>query len=201
MISGAFGVAAPLDELTAWELPYGWRLPTWPLRFEVDVTGLRSFEGLANGPTATTKNFATTNSWSIVWNLWQDFPMSGLGKPISWLPGRTPRWVNRALDQMHIYGGGGIGVSSLAINVTDNTHLASADNTQFAWQAGGGISYALTKAVLLDLGYRFFNYGSVSTRYVGATTGTDHGPFELSQTSHEFRGGLRVYFWGFHPWR
>jgi len=201
LIGGAVGVAIPLNEMTPWELPYDLRLPTWPLRFEASATGLRSFEGLTNGPTLQSKNFGGTSTWSVVFNLWQDFPLSGLSRPLSWLPGRTPRWVTNGLDQMSVYGGGGVGVAGISVLFTDNTHFAAADETNFAWQAGTGLTYALTKAVTVDLAYRFFKYGSVSTRYIGIGTNVDHGPFDLSQSSHEFRGGLRVNFWGFRPWR
>lgn len=201
LIAGAFGVAIPLDELTAWELPYDLRLPPWTLRFEADGTGNRSFEGFSNGPTAQSKNFGGTDTWSLVFNLWQDVPLAGLARPLSWLPGRTPRWLIQALDQMQVYAGGGVGVTGMSLQFTDNTHYAIADGTQFAWQAGTGINFALTKAVTLDLAYRYFDYGSVMTRYIGIGTNTDHGPFSISQTSHEFRGGLRVNFWGFRPWR
>ena len=201
LISGAFGVAIPLNETTAWELPYDIRLPTWTLRFETDVTGLRSFEGLTNGPTLQDRNFGQTETWSMVFNLWQDVPLGGVTRLLAKLPGRTPRWVRQTLDKSQIYVGGGIGVAGIEIDFTDNTHFAQANNTQFAWQAGTGFSYALTRIVSLDLGYRYFDYGAVSTRYVGIGTGVDLGFFALTQTSHEFRGGLRVNFWGFRPWR
>lgn len=201
LIAGALGVAIPLNETTAWELPYDLRLPTWTLRFEADATGTRSFEGFTNGPTAQSRNFGGTDTWSVVFNLWQDVPLTVLGRPISWLPGRTPRWVTNALDAMQVYGGGGVGVAGMSLNFTDNTHYAAAESTQFAWQAGTGLTYALTKTVTLDLAYRYFDYGSVLTRYIGIGTNVDHGPFLLDQTSHEFRGGLRVNFWGFRPWR
>ncbi len=201
LIAGSVGVAIPLDESTAWEMPYDIRLPSWPLRVEAEVTGLRSFEGLTNGPTLQSRNFGGTDTWSVVFNLWQEVPLAGLSKPLSWLPGRTPRWLTQALDQMHVYAGGGVGASGVSLFFTDNTHYASADDTLFAWQAGGGFTYALTRTVAVDLGYRMFDYGSVSTRYVGAATNIDHGPFLLDQKSHEFRGGLRINLWGFRPWR
>jgi len=201
LIAGAVGVAIPLNESTAWELPYDLRLPTWPLRLEADVTGLRRFEGITNGPTLQSRNFGGTDTWSIVFNAWQDVPLGGLSRLMSRLPGRMPRWLNRTLDQMHVYGGAGMGVAGIEIEFTDNTHFARAEGTEFAWQAGTGLTYSLTKAVALDLGYRYFDYGSVAARYVGLGTTVDHGPFDLSQTSHEFRGGLRVNFWGFRPWR
>jgi hypothetical protein len=201
LIAGAVGLTIPLNETTAWELPYDWRLPTWPLRIEADVTGLRRFEGLSSGPTLQSRNFGGTDTWSVVFNVWQGVPLGGMSRMLRKLPGRTPRWVNRALDQMHLYGGAGVGVAGVDIEFTDNTHYASADSTQFAWQAGTGITYSLTKAVAVDLAYRYFDYGDVNARYLGIGTAVDHGPLDVAQTSHEFRGGLRVNLWGFRPWK
>jgi hypothetical protein len=201
LIAGAVGVAIPLNETTAWELPYDLRLPTWPLRFEAEATGLRRFEGITAGPTAQSRNFGGTDTWSVMFNFWQDVPLGGTSRLLSRLPGRTPRWLTRALDHMQVYGGAGIGVAGVDIEFTDNTHFAQADANEFAWQAGTGLTYSLTPVVTVDLGYRYFDYGSVSARYIGIGTGVDHGPFDVSQSSHEFRGGLRVNFWGFRPWR
>ena len=201
LIAAAFGVAIPLDESTAWELPYDLRLPTWPLRFEVEMTGLRAFEGITNGPTLQSRNFGGTDTWTLMFDAWQGLPMSGLSRPLSWLPGRTPRFVTQTLDRSHFYAGGGIGVVGMSFLFTDNTHFASADDVQFGWQAGAGFEYALTSVVMLDLGYRYTDFGSVETRYRGVATNVDHGPFSVAQSSHEFRGGLRVQFWGFQPWR
>ena len=201
LIAGAVGIAIPLDETTAWELPYDLRLPTWPLRFEVEATGLRSFEGFTLGP-GSLLVFGGTDTWSVMVNLFQDVPLSGLSRPLSWLPGRTPRWITHTLDQMHIYAGAGIGAAGLQFNFFDNVHTAQSNATQFAWQAGTGLTYALTKVVALDIGYRFFDYGNVVTDYQDrALVGVVRGPFSLEQTSHEFRGGIRVNFWGFQPWR
>lgn len=199
LIAGALGVSIPLDELTAWELPYDLRLPSWRLRFEAEAVGLRSFEGLAGGPGPLTV-FGGTDSWSVMFDLWQNIPLSGLGRVFNMLPGRTPRWLTRGLDQLQIYGGGGIGVVGTDINFTDNTHTATSSGTQLGWQAGTGVLYELTKTVAVDLGYRHFNYGTVSTQYID-TAGVVRGPFSVSQSSNEFRGGLRINFWGFQPWR
>ena len=198
LIAGAVGFSIPLDELTAWELPYDLRLPDWRLRFEAEATGLRSFEGVFG--TGAFKTFGSTDSWSVVFDLWQNVPLSGLGRVLNMLPGRTPRWVTRGLDQVQVYGGGGVGVVGTSIEFTDNFHTAMSSGTQLGWQAGAGVLYELTKSVAVDLGYRHFSYGTVSTQYID-TAGVVRGPFSVSQSSNEFRGGLRINFWGFQPWR
>ena len=57
------------------------------------------------------------------------------------------------------------------LTVKGNTSMSS-----FAWQAGGGVTYALNKQVTLDLGYRFFALQQGTT----SLTLTGLGPTPLS---------------------
>lgn len=199
LISGAVGLAIPLDESMAWELPYGIRLPHWPLRFEMEATGLRSFEGIVMG-TNPLDTFASTDSWSIMFDFWQDVPMGGLNRPLSRLFGRSPRWLVELLDHSTFFAGAGIGVNGLDFRYTDTFHVSQGDTINFAWQVGSGFGYELTDAVTLNLGYRYFDYGEVATDLLD-TADRRVGPFFLGQSSHEFRFGLRFNVWGFHnPW-
>jgi hypothetical protein len=200
LISGAFGIAIPIDEITPWELPYDVRLPHWPFRLEMEVTGLRSFEGLADGFSAVTPMFGSTDSWSIMFDLWQDVPMRGLNGPIARAFGRTPRWVVKTLDNMTFFAGGGVGVANVGYRFTDGFHLVEGDSYNFSWQVGTGFGYSLTNAVTMSLGYRYFDYGSIETDLIDTALAI-RGPFSISQGSHEFRFGLRFNVWGFRsPW-
>lgn len=80
------------------------------------------------------------DGWSTMANLWRDLS------------------VSRALD---VYIGGGIGAGGYRYIFDGRTAgggvvSGSTGISSFAWQAGGGVVYAVTDRVRLDLGYRFF---------------------------------------------
>jgi opacity protein-like surface antigen len=81
-----------------------------------------------------------TDGWSAMVNVWRDYkPYESLG----------------------IYAGGGIGGGGYrsTISGTGLASLFTANDrvSNFAWQAGGGIIYDISKRASLDLGYRFFS--------------------------------------------
>ncbi len=76
------------------------------------------------------------------------------------------------------YLGGGIGLAVLmtsdgTVNGTGRT-IDRSNDTVFAYQAGGGVAYDITKNVTLDLGYRYFGTteGTLKTS-VGTTEKVD----------------------------
>ncbi len=126
------------------------------LRFEV--------EGRHRDPIATNvtldDGFATiapsaTGGWSAMANIWRDYQIH---------------------DHVTCYVGGGIGGGGYQYGITadfpvQDASLTGLGNvTGFAWQAGGGLAWAITDGLTLDLGYRFYELGA------GGVTGT------LSQT-------------------
>jgi hypothetical protein len=200
LLSGAFGIAIPLDEVTPWEFPYDVRLPHWPFRFEMEFTGLRHFAGRSNGFAIPTDMSGSTDSWSMMFDFWQDVPMRGLNGPMARAFGRTPRWLVKTLDNMTFFAGAGVGMAGVDYSFEDGVHLVEGDTYNFAWQAGTGFGYSLTKAVTLSFGYRYFDYGSVETDLIDSSL-VIVGPFSIGQSSHEFRVGLRFDIWGFRgPW-
>ncbi|WP_137389109.1 outer membrane protein [Rhodoligotrophos defluvii] len=71
----------------------------------------------------------------VLANLWYDFNMGGLFKP---------------------YIGGGVGVAFVDQSLkVGGVKWIDDSTTNFAFQAGGGIKWALSEAIDLDLGYRF----------------------------------------------
>ncbi len=66
------------------------------------------------------------------------------------------------------------------LTVKGNTSMSS-----FAWQAGGGVTYALNKQVTLDLGYRFFALQQVTTSLT--LTGLGPTPLVLSTRHSLYR--------------
>jgi opacity protein-like surface antigen len=53
----------------------------------------------------------------------------------------------------------------------------------FAWQAGGGVNYAVTDRITLDLGYRFF---AIDGGSITATSRQDGVPVDTSRLSSAF---------------
>lgn len=198
LIGGAVGLQSPMDEVTPWSLPYGWRLPRTPVRLELEATGLRAFEFKTSQ--IQNRSFLTvSNSWSLMTDLWFDVPLAGLDRPITSLFGRNPRWLKRSLAPTSLYLGTGIGMAGLDVETTDNVFDAHQETYNFAWQVGGGFGYALTKFVTLGLGYRYVDQGEQETDLL--ITGSPTGSFETQQRVHEFRTSLRVNVSEFRtPW-
>ena len=93
------------------------------------------------------RNFAAslqaTDNWSTMANAWRDFSVT---------------------DRLGIYGGGGIGAGGYGLSLSaspllPNEFLTASNTTAFAWQAGGGVLYAFSERITLDLGYRFYSVG------------------------------------------
>ena len=116
------------------------------LRMEFEGRYRDSF-GISEGSGPVQATLNVTDNWSAMVNLWRDFSIT---------------------DRLGIYGGGGIGGGGYGLNFDASVVIldisGSSRLTQFAWQAGGGVLYALNERITLDLGYRFYNVG------VGDTT-------------------------------
>ena len=127
------------------------------LRLEIEGLGREQMQtSILNG------SLKASDGWSTMVNVWRDYSVN---------------------DRLGIYAGGGIGAGGyrVSIDATDAavTGLTVKGNTSmssFAWQAGGGVTYALNKQVTLDLGYRFFALQQVTT----SLTLTGLGPTPLS---------------------
>ena len=67
----------------------------------------------------------------------------------------------------------------------NNTEVASKtyDTTSFAWNAGLGVSYAITDMISMDLAYRFVSFGNVENDVLSSN------PY-----ANEFSLGMRVAF-------
>jgi opacity protein-like surface antigen len=60
-------------------------------------------------------------------------------------------WRDVALPaHVGLYAGGGLGMAS----VTDPAAAGGRTSSGLAWQAGGGITYAATERLTIDIGYR-----------------------------------------------
>lgn len=89
------------------------------------------------------------------------------------------------------YVGAGIGVGHVKFDnhgVTGVGTVLDDSGTGFAWQVGGGVSYAFTPQMTADLGYRYFNVENVE---LTAIDGTDS---DVDVRSHQVTIGLRYSF-------
>lgn len=118
------------------------------LRMEFEGRYRDSF-GISQGSGPVQATLNVTDNWSAMVNLWRDFSIT---------------------DRLGIYGGGGIGGGGYGLNFDASVIIfdisGSSRLTQFAWQAGGGVLYALSERITLDLGYRFYNVGFGDTTLV-----------------------------------
>ena len=84
-----------------------------------------------------------------------------------------------------------------------NQNLAQLDTTiagvgevgGFAWQAGGGLGWAITDRITLDLGYRFFAVegGNVTAQVAQTGVPIDTATFDSGFTASELFSAIRFY--------
>lgn len=156
--------------------------------FESCEAGWRlEFEGRYRDPVSRThliEGFDLTTSadhgWSSLFNVWRDVEIG---------------------DGFEAYLGGGIGAGGYSMNYdgeipVENVTLAGGDGiTSFAWQAGGGVTYAISRRIVLDLGYRFFEVAGGGTRVTVAQSGVpiESGNLGSAFSASEVVLALRIY--------
>lgn len=109
--------------------------------------------------------------------------------------------------QFSLYAIGGIGNAWNRVGYSDaergngipcadqNLNFHSATNSKFAWEVGGGLSYALNKRFALSLEYLYADLGRVNTPtkgFTGAITASDIVPAAFNLTSQAALFGLHV---------
>lgn len=113
----------------------------------------------------------------------------------------TTAFVSGYVDLGHYHGfspyvGGGVGVAVLDLddavgfNSAGNpTRLPGSSDTNFAWHASAGFSYAFSESVHLDTSWRYVDFGSVETE-----VDTINNTVEFEDIhAHEVRVGLRYH--------
>lgn len=90
------------------------------------------------------------------------------------------------------YVGAGLGVAWINQKIGSSFpggETGNYDTTNFAWNLGAGVGYSLTDSIVLDLGYRYSNFGDAK-KYESSTY-----TFQAKDlTSHEALLGLRYQF-------
>jgi hypothetical protein len=154
----------------------------WSARFELEGLAGRDYELRAHGAEPYLSEVYT---WTLMKNVWLDVPLE---RPIAHLFGRIP-----VLSPLSFTIGAGIGLGANDVDTTDNVSSGSVTSYGFAWQAGAGFGYALTRNVTIGVGYRYLDPGQVE---IDLTAGqTPMGSFELDLAAHEVASTLRVAFY------
>lgn len=145
--------------------------PSGLLRAEVEGRGREQMPG----ETASVEPFAVSaaDDWTVMVNVWRDYFFT---------------------SQLGVYGGAGIGAGGYRLSVAEPSAIVTGASTatQFAWQAGGGVTYRVGPRVTLDLGYRFFGLGTASTPLVLAD-GSPAGDYTSAFSASELLLSVRVY--------
>jgi hypothetical protein len=203
VISFATGLEVPMDELVPREWLLDIRLPDWPVRAEIEGSFLREYE-LRTKTSAADEFFTEIRVDATVFvNFWLDIPLLAVYKPVQYTfgLGRQPA-LRRWLEPASFYVGAGVGVSVFEIDGTANTIFGDRDVVEFAWNAGFGLSYALTESVAMSAGYRYVGLGKQDVGLDGPFTPTAADELEFDPDLHEFRVAVRVrVFEFFSPWR
>ncbi|MFM7035637.1 MAG: outer membrane protein [Planctomycetia bacterium] len=142
---------------------------------------------LADG--VSTSSLTGSGGWSAMVNLWRDYDVT---------------------ERLTAYAGGGIGGGGYQFSVNEQYPVQDVTVTGantvggFAWQVGGGLAFALTDRITLDLGYRFFELAS-GTATAQATQGGLPLPdgtatFNAGFSASELFFALRIYD-PFRRWR
>lgn len=102
----------------------------------------------------------------------------------------------QATPKLKPYVMAGAGFANVSADITaalTGIKLVDDDDTVFAWQIGGGLTYEITPKVGIFLDYRYFATADPSFETDPAFTGTPE-PFDSEYGSHNVSAGVRVSF-------
>jgi opacity protein-like surface antigen len=180
------------DSATFFGIGLGYKLNDW---FRVDVTG--EYRGKANfhgsdnvtftGGIGVDNYSGSKSEWVFMANAYVDLgtwyhltPYVGVG-------------VGGANIKIHSFRDDGFtnigGVQSNSVAYAEDY-----SKFNFAWAVHAGLTYKVTSALSIDLGYRYIDLGSAQTGPTRAFDGsfTNGGPFQFNKIySHDFKLGVR----------
>ena len=163
----------------AFDRPFGW------LRVEFEGRGRDRMRISDSDPVVGTLSTNASDGWSTMASVWRDFSVT---------------------ESCGLYAGAGIGAGGYRCSFDGTapggaTVSGSTGITSFAWQGGGGVVYALTDRVTLDLGYRFFALNPDNAQiYVTTDTGTVTDTLNTAFSASELLLSIRIYE-PFRNWR
>jgi opacity protein-like surface antigen len=179
---GSIGLAFALDE--ALPAVKSFELPSWIVRTELEFLMGRDYELRTDGAGVNDFFLTEVDAWTLMPNVSLEVPVRSA---VSWMFGRIP-----VLEPMSLYGNLGIGTARVDLDASDTNSSGSETTFNFAWQAGAGLSYALTDTTSFTLGWRYISLGTTEAELSGIQGGAD---YELELSSHEIVTGLRVNFY------
>ena len=176
------------DSSTFFGLGGGYKFNDW---FRADITG--EYRGKANfhgsdhvtftGGEGVDNYSGSKSEWVFLANAYVD-----LG---TWWCVTPYIGAGVGMADVRILGFRDDGFNNLGISTA---YAADADKWNFAWAAHAGVTYKVTSAMSIDLGYRYLSMGSGTT---GATRAFDNsftngGPFTFRNiSSHDLKLGVR----------
>ena len=91
------------------------------------------------------------------------------------------------------YIGGGIGYAKLKLNdqYWQDVYAKNIKDTNFAWQIGAGVAYAVTDNISIDAGYRYIDFGDLSDSGDDGYGGESE---KIDVSANEFYLGVRYNF-------
>ncbi len=160
------------------------------MRAEAEGFSERNFRFTTNsfpGPPGPITFFyrGTFDAWTVMGNLWVDYPLSNVWPDIP------------VVRNLVAFGGGGLGTARTQLDMTDGVVAASGRDTNFAWQAGLGLGYAITDWLTLEASYRHIDLGETDVDMTAVVGGAAAGNYDLDVDSDQVVGGLRVTFFSF----
>lgn len=142
-------------------------------RLEFEGRG-RDQASLTDGdPAGDSVTVRATDGWSAMVNIWRDY------KPY---------------ESFGLYAGGGIGAGGYRSTISGTglgSLITSNDRvSNFAWQAGGGIFYEISKRATIDLGYRFFSISesTATLEFIGVPS-----DYQTNFAASELLLSVRIY--------
>ncbi len=105
-------------------------------------------------------------------------------------------YVDHALDdKFTLFGGGGVGMATMTVVTADGVVQAlPQSDTNFAWNAGVGISYEVRPGLDLFTQYRYVDFGTADVDLTTIVGGAPAGNYELDMHANEIRLGVRMTF-------
>ncbi len=157
-------------------LALGARIPFCCKALRIEVEGaVRDLDGLLSEslrPESASETYQVDydDRWSVMTNLWLDFPFH---------------------ETKTFYLGGGIGANGGRITVNDGRQGGQSRFTEFTWQVGCGITWERSERLIIDLGYRYMDYGSSAVVIKQNSNQYRSGVYTADLTSHQLMLGLR----------
>lgn len=110
--------------------------PLGAVRLEVEGRQRAALSGRPSAADNAAAGVATiSGAWTTMANVWRDVQVA---------------------DHLSVYAGGGLGVGGYAHDADASGPETANRVTAFGWQAGGGVAYAVTERLTLDIGGRFY---------------------------------------------